>query len=172
MKKFKIAASILALLTLMALNFKHAVQGYGAFPRNALALGSNNGGNGGSSGGSNSNNGGNGGSAGGPEGTTSSNNSSNCCGWWGSLWGTCDERKESIKIDVKCTIVTTSYYDANGHLVGTTIVKGGQVTASFSGSYARSSTSTEEYKMKGATKVNCPTDGSCNNCSEYTPTCN
>lgn len=159
MKKIKITVSILALVTVMALNFTHAHNGYGVSLQKVLGSGS--------SGGS----GGSGGTSGGTSGTDSGNSSADCCSSWGSFWGSCVQRKESTKIDVDCKTITTTYYDINGNVVGTSIVSGGTIKASFSGSYHSSSSSESGYKMYNVTKVNCPTDGKCNDCVEYTPKC-
>lgn len=177
MKRIKIAASVLALLALTALNFRHASNGYGILQQDAWASGSTD-----DSGGSNDKNGPSGPSKpGNPDDSGSSDNSndngsagdnSKCCSWWGNLWGDCNTKTEPIPIKMECEIVTTFYLDASGRLVGTCVIKNGEVTASYSGGFASTRTTTKKYTMDDVTKVNCPTGGSCNNCSEYTPQCN
>lgn len=148
MSKLKLTIGMLAVITIMCLNFGYANNGYGVTAQTAFAADSDSNGSGSGSGGS------------------------DCCSWWGSLWGNCNQRTEETEIsEIKCTIKTTTYYDANGNIVGMTVTSNGVIQGEFNGSYAYKEDSVKEYTMKNVTKVNCPTNGNCNNCEEYTPKC-
>lgn len=77
------------------------------------------------------------------------------------------------KVEVDCTIVTTTYYSATGDAQAE-IVKYGVVTQSVSADFKakatkqESSTTSFELDTKAIT---CPTSGDCNNCEEYRPSC-
>ncbi len=148
MSKLKLTIGMLAVITIMCLNFGYANSGYGVTAQTAFAADSDSNGSGSGSGGS------------------------DCCSWWGSLWGNCNQRTESIFIpEMECVVKTTIHYDASGSVVGTTIIANKIVQVKFEGSYSYTSETEKRYTMYGVTKINCLTDGNCNNCEEYTPKC-
>ncbi len=150
MSKLKLTIGMLAVITIMCLNFGYANNGYGVTAQTAFAADSDSNGSGSGSGSS----------------------GSDCCSLWGNLWGNCNQKTEETEIsEIKCTIKTTTYYDANGNIVGMTVTSNGVIQGEFNGSYAYKEDSVKEYTMKNVTKVNCPTNGNCNNCEEYTPKC-
>ncbi|WP_162623366.1 hypothetical protein [Confluentibacter sediminis] len=84
------------------------------------------------------------------------------------LYGSCNQRKESVITNCNVSVTKTTYYDANGRITGTTITTGGTVTGSAGVGYTHSSSHIENYSFSG-TRVNCPTDGGGNDCEEYNP---
>ncbi len=86
------------------------------------------------------------------------------------IYGQCNQRIESIPTHCVIITINRTYYNANGEVCGTAVITGGIITAStgVATETYEDVTSTEEFD---ATRVNCPTDGSCNNCEEYKP-CN
>ena len=98
--------------------------------------------------------------------TTTSGNT--CCSFWG---GTCNEKLTPREADVKCKIITTTYRNGQGTIVGYTIIKFGSVVMRYTGTYSTRTDSDSGYTIPKAPIVMCPTSGSCNNCEEYRPSC-
>ena len=93
--------------------------------------------------------------------------SAECDDFW--PWSpSCNERIESIVTSCAISVVTTTYYDVNGEVTGTTVTTGGLVEGSAGSNYV-SSSSENSSQTFNATRVNCPTDGSDNDCEEYDP---
>ena len=164
MKQFKCALGALAFASLMVLNF---AQSENSLLLDSLASGSSSqsSGSGSSSGSQNS------GST--SDSSDSSQETSNpCCNKW-KLWASCNQKMIASKVEVDCTIVTTTYYSATGDAQAE-IVKYGVVTQSVSADFkakaAKQETCTAGYKYDTEV-VTCPTSGECNDCKEYKPSC-
>lgn len=95
------------------------------------------------------------------------NDTGDCCNRL-IFWKTCNKRIESIIAPCYAFVTRREYVGTNGGIVGVAIVTGGTINLKWgysTGSYNDSQVSTS-YQ---ATRVNCPTDGQCNNCEEYNP---
>ncbi|SHK05843.1 hypothetical protein SAMN05444280_15710 [Tangfeifania diversioriginum] len=80
----------------------------------------------------------------------------------------CIRRTESIVVVCSSTKIYRTYFEASGSIAGKAIVQGAIISLQ-SGVRTENYTDQSHSSSFSATRVNCPTDGDCKNCTEYDP---
>lgn len=156
MTKFKFAVGAFAFIGLAVINF---TQSESSLVSRSFASGSSGSGSSGSGSSYSS--------------SSSSSSSSSCCSWY-NLFSECNRKKKTDQnVFIDCKITTTVYESASGECQ-TEIIAYGVVTAAVSATFkARAhvkSCFSQGYDFHSDV-VTCPTNGTCNNCTEYRPHC-